>query len=648
MKWVTVDCPVCRKPNMVDPSATSELVCSHCKERTLVVSTGGVGSLTGELLGENYQVEERIGHGGFGEVYRARDRLLQRQVAVKVIAQPTDLDAARSGKFLREAVTAAQITHPNVVHVYDVGTDPKRGVHYLVMECVEGRDLKERVESEGPLPEELVTALGLQIARGLAAAHAQGIVHRDIKPGNVMETKDGGVKITDFGLAKILQVDQVTKTQTAGSVAYMPPEQFEGKVVDERADLYALGATLYYLLSGKTPYPGAHDFNVMYNILSRDPIPLPEVAPGVSEECWSLIRRLIEKDPDRRPSGAEEVIEELESLLSRSRSSVRPCASCGALNEAAAAFCVGCGKDLGPTVAAPPGPPPVAVDDDRTVVSGPVTPRKVTARRSWRGGAILVVALGGLSALAIFRGAILSRIVGKETVSPAAEEEPLAEAARRTVRSLEVHHTYRQRIEFFQVEANLLDDSDLQARAAFRMGLGSRVTSLTATELDQAAGIEDPREAEEHLATLQESLLLLEDGPLWETASRSYDAVQAAQGLCHGWQKGELREPYTAHYDRLEGLRRALEGFETRLGQIGADPDGWKNLAKRAIREGLILSPLRRFVPGEEGEERLYREVIPGLELLAEVEGRSIGEVLTEVEDAAGSRGIPIPWKRGG
>ena len=247
-KWVTVECPRCRKPNLVDPEATTELRCSHCDERTLVVSAGTIGSLTGETIGEIYRIEDRIGQGGFGEVYRARDERLQRIVAIKILSQPSTVEAEPAGRFLREAVTAAQITHPNVVHVYDVRTDPGRGLHYLVMEHVDGRDLGERVEADGPLDEGEVATIGLQIARGLAAAHERGIIHRDIKPSNVMEARDGSVKIMDFGLARVLQVDHATKTQTAGSVAYMPPEQFEGKTVDQRADIYALGATMYFLL----------------------------------------------------------------------------------------------------------------------------------------------------------------------------------------------------------------------------------------------------------------------------------------------------------------------------------------------------------------------------------------------------------------
>ncbi|MCZ6601681.1 MAG: protein kinase, partial [Planctomycetota bacterium] len=398
MKWVTVECPGCRKPNMVDPSVTSELVCSHCDEKTLVVSTGTIGSLSGEILGENYQIEERIGQGGFGEVYRARDRLLQRLVAVKVLAQPTGPDTERSGRFLREAVTAAQITHPNVVHIYDVGSDPKRGLHYLVMEFVDGRNLKEKVEAEGPLGEGEVAAIGLQIARGLSAAHSQGIVHRDIKPGNIMEAREGGVKITDFGLARILQVDHATKTQTAGSVAYMPPEQFEGRPVDERADLYSFGATLYFLLSGKTPYPGVHDFNVMYNILSREATPLPDVAPGTSPAMWELIRDLIQKEPEKRPSGADEVIGRLESLLARDAASVRPCGSCGALNEPGVDFCSGCGKSLNARPTPPAASAPRASELDHTVKSAPVQKRKVSRHRvplGWAG-----LAVGGLIILA--------------------------------------------------------------------------------------------------------------------------------------------------------------------------------------------------------------------------------------------------------
>ncbi|MGE5206782.1 MAG: serine/threonine-protein kinase, partial [Chlamydiota bacterium] len=238
---------------------------------------------TGTSLGP-YQLLSSIGAGGMGEVYRARDPRLGREVAIKILPPQFSADADRLRRFEQEARAAAALNHPGILAIYDLGTQ-SNGSPYIVSELLEGESLRERLRS-GPLPLRKAIEYGAQIALGLAAAHEKGIVHRDLKPENLFLTKDGRTKILDFGLAKLTERSSDAETvvhsegtspgMVLGTVGYMSPEQVRGIATDHRSDIFTLGAILYEMLSGKRAFRGDTTADTMSAILKEDPPELTE------------------------------------------------------------------------------------------------------------------------------------------------------------------------------------------------------------------------------------------------------------------------------------------------------------------------------------------------------------------------------------
>ena len=276
----------------------------------------------GTLLGP-YEIVAPLGAGGMGEVWRARDSRLGREVAVKVLPAEFAADAERLKRFEREARATAALSHPNILAVYDVGSH--EGVPYLVEELLEGESLKERLDRGGLTVSDAMRIAG-EIANGLAAAHEKGIVHRDLKPGNVFLRRGGAVKILDFGLAKVVSTVAADEAETLtaatattrlggvlGTAAYMAPEQARGRPVDQRADVFAFGVVLYEMLAGERPFKGATGTEVMAAILTDQPAPLPA---GVPAAIGAVVTRCLEKDPGRRYQGAGELRAALEAVQS--------------------------------------------------------------------------------------------------------------------------------------------------------------------------------------------------------------------------------------------------------------------------------------------------------------------------------------------
>jgi serine/threonine protein kinase/tetratricopeptide (TPR) repeat protein len=303
----------------------------------------------GDKLGP-YEVLTPLGKGGMGEVYRARDSRLHRQVAVKILPQAFQTEAARE-RFQREARAASALNHPNICAVYDVGE--AAGHPFLVMELLEGETLRERIAG-GPLDAAIALALAVQVADALDAAHGKGIVHRDIKPGNIFITERGDAKVLDFGLAKQDQAAEtegptvLTETGSAiGTVAYMSPEQARGQVVDARSDLWSLGVVLYEMVTGSCPFDGPTTPVVIDALLNKTPQPVRERNPAVPAELARIITRLLEKDRGLRPASAAELLADLKRLQSsrdtgvpkpRSRSFLKYGIAAAALITAAVAF----------------------------------------------------------------------------------------------------------------------------------------------------------------------------------------------------------------------------------------------------------------------------------------------------------------------
>jgi beta-lactam-binding protein with PASTA domain/tRNA A-37 threonylcarbamoyl transferase component Bud32 len=265
------------------------------------------------VLGERYRVEARIGAGGMAEVYRGFDQVLDRTVAIKVLLPQFARDAGFVARFRREAQAAARLNQPTIVGVFDTGSDGDR--QYIVMEFVEGRTLADFMAS-GRRPT-LVQAVELtrKIAEALAAAHAQGIVHRDIKPGNVMVTRDGFVKVMDFGIAR-MQTD-VTAPQTSsviGTPTYLSPEQAQGQAVDARSDIYSLGCVLYELLAGRPPFTGDTPVAIAYKQVNETPVPPSAHNPEVPPQLDAVVMKCLAKNPANRYQSAEELAADLERV----------------------------------------------------------------------------------------------------------------------------------------------------------------------------------------------------------------------------------------------------------------------------------------------------------------------------------------------
>jgi len=285
-----------------------------------------------------YVIVSVLGVGGMGEVYRARDSRLKREVAIKVLPSAVSLDADRLRRFEQEALATAALNHPNILAVFDTGTH--NGSPYVVSELLEGETLRQRLRA-GRLSIRESLDCALQIAHGLAAAHEKGIVHRDLKPENLFVTNDGRVKILDFGLAKLTQADpasyaslstmtDVTKEGSIiGTAGYMSPEQVRGAAVDARSDIFSFGAILYEIIAGKRAFHGETIADTMSTILKEDPPELSEINPKASPAIQRIVQHCLEKNVERRFHSASDIAFDLENLsgISDSTAKIVPSAS---------------------------------------------------------------------------------------------------------------------------------------------------------------------------------------------------------------------------------------------------------------------------------------------------------------------------------
>src|SRR5271168_2365145 len=276
----------------------------------------------GTILGQ-CEIRSALGAGGMGEVYRAHDTRLDREVAIKVLPESLTSDPNRLRRFEQEARAAAALNHPNILAVHQMGTH--EGAPYLVSELLEGETLREPIK-RGRLSVRRAIDYGVQIARGLAAAHEKGIVHRDLKPENLFVTKDGRVKILDFGLAKLTQPQPgsensaVTLTEgtepgvVMGTVGYMSPEQVRGQTVDHRADIFSFGAILYEMLTGKRAFQRSTSAETMTAILNEDPPAISQIAQTTPPGLQRIVHRCLEKNPEQRFQSASDLGFALEAL----------------------------------------------------------------------------------------------------------------------------------------------------------------------------------------------------------------------------------------------------------------------------------------------------------------------------------------------
>jgi TolB-like protein/Tfp pilus assembly protein PilF len=314
-----VECPKCQFDN---PDATN--FCGKCGA-PLAADAGMADSLTktlatplpviskDKLIAGKYKIIEEIGRGGMGIVYKAEDIKLQRRVALKFLPHQWVLDPDARGRFIQEARAASALDHPNVCTIHEI-EETDDGRLYIAMGCYEGESLREKIK-RGPLETNEAIDLAIQVASGMAKAHAKGIVHRDIKPANILVTQDGVAKVVDFGLAKLAgQVKLTREETTVGTVAYMSPEQAKGEAVDQRSDIWSLGVVLYEMLSGVLPFKGDHDQTLIHSILQQEPERLTKYRKDLPPGLENIVFKALSKKPAGRYQTMEEMLGDLRAI----------------------------------------------------------------------------------------------------------------------------------------------------------------------------------------------------------------------------------------------------------------------------------------------------------------------------------------------
>ena len=292
----------------------------------------------GIIIAERYEIISRVGAGGMADVYKAMDHKLNRMVAVKILKAEFRQDTGFIAKFKKEAQAAAGLSHPNIVNVFDVGED--RGLYYIVMELVEGITLKNYIIKKGKLSIKEATSIAIQVSLGLEAAHNQGIIHRDVKPQNIIISTDGKVKLSDFGIAKATNSNTIT-ANVMGSVHYSSPEQVRGGFSDAKSDIYSLGVTMYEMVTGRVPFDGDTTVSIAIKHLQEEIIPPSRYTPDLPYSLEQIILKCTQKDPSRRYETVGELIDDLKHSLTDPQGSfvsIAPAAAgAGAASAATAA-----------------------------------------------------------------------------------------------------------------------------------------------------------------------------------------------------------------------------------------------------------------------------------------------------------------------
>ncbi|MGH2480015.1 MAG: protein kinase domain-containing protein, partial [Ktedonobacteraceae bacterium] len=269
-----------------------------------------------EVLGERYELLDPIGRGGMATIYRGRDTRMDRIVAIKVLREVYSTDPKFVTRFQREAKAASALQHPNIVQVYDYGQT--EGNYFIVMELIEGTDLRRYLRSRGVLDIDRAIIIAHDVALGLGAAHRRSIVHRDVKPQNVLVGKSGAIKLTDFGIASVykdINAERLTTTgMTLGTVQYYAPEQAQGEIVSPAADVYALGIVMYEMLTGRTPFDGDTPVAVAMQHIQDVPVPPSELNPSIPQTLEDIIMRSLEKIPEMRFRDGSQMARALETL----------------------------------------------------------------------------------------------------------------------------------------------------------------------------------------------------------------------------------------------------------------------------------------------------------------------------------------------
>ena len=267
------------------------------------------------VLGSRYEIIEIIGEGGMAKVYKARDNKLNRLVAVKILKKEFANNIDIADKFKREATAVANLSDANIVNILDVGHEEDENIDFIIMEYVNGKTLKELITYNGKLSFNTTITIGIQIAKALECAHKNNIIHRDVKPQNILVTERGEIKVTDFGIAKSTTSSTITNTTTImGSAHYLSPEQAKGTFIDFRTDLYSLGVVLYEMVTGKLPFDGESPVTVALKHIQEDPKAPKEINPSVPESLNNLILKVMSKEPINRYENAKAMLIDLQKI----------------------------------------------------------------------------------------------------------------------------------------------------------------------------------------------------------------------------------------------------------------------------------------------------------------------------------------------
>jgi serine/threonine-protein kinase len=319
----------------------------------------GVDHIIGEVFDGRYRLERRIGAGGMADVYLAQDETLHRRVAIKILADRYTQDDGFVERFRREATAAAGLNHPNIVSIYDRGE--AEGTYYIAMEYIEGPTLKEEITDRAPLPEAEAVGYAQQALQALEFAHRRGVIHRDIKPHNMMVTPDGLLKVTDFGIARAAnQVEMTEAGSIVGTAQYLSPEQARGQNVGPESDIYSLGVVLYELLTGEVPFSGTSAVEIAMKQVNEQPVPPSQKNRLITPALEQVVMRALAKDSALRFHSAREMADELERVrrgLGVSQNTQQATAVIGAYAAAEATRVMGADTSGGTAIMPPPGPP---------------------------------------------------------------------------------------------------------------------------------------------------------------------------------------------------------------------------------------------------------------------------------------------------
>jgi serine/threonine-protein kinase len=405
--------------------------------------------MIGRLIGGRYRLIAPLGEGGMATIWRAVDEQLDREIAIKLLREQYGTDAGFAARFRQEARSAGSLSHPNIVPVYDYGTDDADGTQFIVMHLVEGDDLSSVLRDRGTLSTDDAVRVALGVASALEAAHRRGIVHRDVKPGNILITDDGDVKVTDFGIARAVSEASMTVTGTTlGSVHYFSPEQARGDEVTGASDVYALGIVLYEMLTGRRPFEGDSAAGVALKRLNEDP-PRPETYRPVPSGLSAIVMRALERDPARRFPDAGSFAE---ALRVWQRDPAAGAAAAGMAGAGAAGVAAAIGSPPPGDAPLPPAgeptvyvPPRVARPSDRSPmnVNAPPPRRPPPAYEERRGQPwwiwlVVLLAVILLGAVGFLGAQILGNLTPGRTPTPSAETFSMPDWTGRTLAEVRI------------------------------------------------------------------------------------------------------------------------------------------------------------------------------------------------------------------